>query len=95
MINIESAIHKQFSLLCAVVDDGDASKLMKYAIKQGATGATCFRGVGTATNRMLKLLRLDDISREIVLIILPKETEDSMMDKLTEKFSMEKPNHTG
>ncbi len=92
MINIESAIHKQFILLCAVVNNDHGSNLMKFAIKQGATGATCFRGTGTTTSRMLKLLRLDDISREIVLIILPKETEESMIDQLTAKFHMEDPN---
>jgi nitrogen regulatory protein PII len=92
MINIESAVHKQFILLCAVVDNHQGSNLMKFAIKQGATGATCFRGVGTITSRMLKLLRLDDITREIVLIVLPKESEESMMDQLTAKFNIEDPN---
>ena len=60
-------------LICVIVNFGQGSKVIKIAKKVGISGGTIFLGKGTAQSRILKLLDLSDIRKEIVLLATSKQ----------------------
>lgn len=80
-------------LLTAIVDFGKAGKLLKEAKKLGATGGTIFLGRGTVDSHLLDFLGLNEIRKEILIIIAEKEYEEALFHGLNKKFHFEKPNH--
>lgn len=82
-----------YILLAAIVNFGTGSKVLKYAKELGVTGGTIFLGKGTAKSHLLELLGLDEIRKEIVLMISEADLEEKIHNKLVEKFHMDKPNH--
>jgi nitrogen regulatory protein PII len=83
----------EFELIGIVVNFGLASKIVKYAKKEGITGATIFLGKGTSQNHLLKMLDLTDIRKEIVLMLAEKQISEQALDALDKKFKFSKPNH--
>ncbi|NLD48926.1 MAG: P-II family nitrogen regulator [Clostridiaceae bacterium] len=84
---------KEYDLLCVIVNIGIGSKVIKFAKKNGILGATVFLGKGTVKNRILELLDLTEIRKEIVLMIADKTTADKFLEKLYKEFRLDKPNH--
>ena len=84
---------KNYLLFCTIVDFGKGSKMVKEAKNLGAKGATLFLGRGTANSSLLDFLGLNEIRKEILIIIIEEELEDTLYDGLNKKFSLDKPNH--
>ena len=85
--------HYDFELICVIVNFGIGSKVLKLAKQSGVTGGTVFLGTGTTKNRLLELLDLYEIRKEIVLMIAEKTIAYKALEELNRKFSFEKPNH--
>lgn len=85
--------NKQYELFIIIVNSGSGSKVLKIARQNGVSGGTVFIGRGTAKNRILQLLDLSDIRKEIVLLIAEKNTAYTTMNKLNKELSFNKPNH--
>lgn len=83
---------EKYSLFCVIVDFGDGSKVLEKAKKLGATGGTFFLGKGTTKNHILEILGLDEIRKEILIMVIEEGQEETFHDKLTQKFSLNKPN---
>lgn len=89
-LNIISSEH---IITFVVVNSDLGSKVLQEAKKLGVTGGTIFLGKGTVRNRILEILGLDEIKKEIVIMVSKKQLEDKLHSELTKKFHMEKPNH--
>ncbi|MGI6777534.1 MAG: P-II family nitrogen regulator [Acetivibrionales bacterium] len=84
---------KEFELICVIVSFGMGSKIIKYAKQCGITGGTIALGKGTIKSPILEFLELNEVRKEIVLMIAEKNTAYSALEQLNKKFSFNKPNH--
>ncbi|WP_174615891.1 P-II family nitrogen regulator [Virgibacillus ihumii] len=80
-------------LVCIVVNFGLGSKVMQTAKKNGISGGTVLVGKGTIKSRLLEMLGLTNVKKEIILLGSSKETASQMLERLNEKFKFTKPNH--
>ncbi len=82
-----------FELICAIVNHGEAHKLMQTAKQWGISGATVLLGKGTANNKILDFFGLSDIRKEILFMVAEKNVAYEALEHINKKFSFEKPNH--
>lgn len=82
-----------FELLCVIINFGAASKVIKHAKQYGVTGGTIFLGRGTIRNPIWEFLGLNEVRREIVLMVAEKDTAYTALEELDKKFKFDKPNH--
>ena len=59
---------KDFELI-SVTNFGLGSKVIKIARECGVSGGTIFLGIGTVRSRLLEILSLDHVRREIALMV--------------------------
>ncbi|CCQ97184.1 conserved hypothetical protein [[Clostridium] ultunense Esp] len=86
-------IDKEYSLFCIIVDFGKGSKVLEKSKELGATGGTFFLGKGTVSNNLLDILGLNEVRKEILIMVIERKLEDFFHDSLTKTFSFNKPNH--
>jgi nitrogen regulatory protein PII len=84
---------KELELFCVIVNSGVGSKVAKIARRNGVVGCTVFLGRGTVNNRILKFLALDDLRKEIVVIIAEKHEGYKALDTIASELALHKPNH--
>ena len=84
---------KEYELIITVVDFGLGSKVIKTARECGVSGGTIFLGTGTVDNRLLEILSLDHVRREITLMVTDSSLVPGVLEKLNGKFHFDKPNH--
>ncbi len=84
---------KEFSLIFCIVNEHLASKVIKITGHAGAKGATVFYGKGMVRSKLLEILGMDYLHKEIVLVIIEKEQSPQVLSALKEGMSLEKPNH--
>ncbi len=82
-----------YEIIWIIVDFGKASKIVRYAMKQGINGATIFLGKGTINNYFLKLLDITDVRKEVIMMVAHKDVVDRTLPELDKKFQFEKPHH--
>lgn len=82
-----------YEIIWIIVDFGNASKIVRYAMKQGINGATIFLGKGTINNYFLKLLDITDVRKEVIMMVAHKDVVDRVLPELDKKFQFEKPHH--
>ncbi|SER56487.1 nitrogen regulatory protein P-II family [Gracilibacillus ureilyticus] len=83
----------QFSLIYVIVKFGLGSKIIKEAKKCGISGGTVMLGKGTVHNKILNLLAISDVRKEVVMMIANKKATFSALEHLNKVFHFEKPNH--
>lgn len=88
-----NAEKNQLELICAIVNFGSGSKVLRIAKKNGVLGGTIFFGKGTIKNRFLEFLELNDVRKEIVLMIVCKDIADKAIKEIDKEFHFNKPNH--
>lgn len=81
-----------YSLLTIIVNRGKGSKILGFAREIGARDASCFFGKGTINNNVLKMIELNEVAKEIILIVVPGESETKILEQLKEKFHFDRPN---
>lgn len=84
---------KALSLFCVIVNFGEGSKVLKASRELGVTGGTFLLGKGTIKNSILNILGLDEVRKEILLMVIEESMEEALNEHLTKKFHMDKPNH--
>lgn len=90
---INNSAKKNFELICLITNYGNGSKLIQSAKQLGISGGTVLLGKGTVNNRILDILGLSDIRKEIVLMLSDEETACQALEKLDKKYEFHKPNH--
>ncbi|HHU33343.1 MAG: P-II family nitrogen regulator [Zhaonellaceae bacterium] len=83
----------EIELICVIVNFGTGSKVLRIAKKNGISGGTVFLGRGTVNNRILKWLDLDDIRKEIVLMLAEKSEAYNALEAIASELALHKPNH--
>ncbi len=83
----------QYSLFMSVLNRGKAESFLNEMRVLGLTGGVVLFGEGTATNRLLKILGLDETQKEIILLPPIEEKYDQAIHHmLLENFRMDKKN---
>ena len=83
----------EYELICCVVAKGNASKTMKVARKYGVKGGTISFGRGTVQNRLLDILGIIDVQKEIVTMIVERELATAVLQGLSSELEFERPHH--
>ncbi|MFL2105033.1 P-II family nitrogen regulator [Desemzia sp. FAM 23991] len=86
------SVKENIDLLFFIVNDGMGSDVIRIAKKNGSSGGTVFYGYGTINNLRLKMLGLDNIRKEVVLMLTEESKSESIMKVLTDKLKLERPN---
>ena len=80
-------------LLFSVVNRGKANEVLSKAQELGARGGTIFLGEGTVqSNKLLNILGLNEVQKEILMIECTEEICCDIQDKLSEHFMFSKKN---
>ena len=83
----------EYELVCLIINFGQASKSLKIAKNNGINGGTILLARGTAKNTLLEFLGLNDIRREVVLMIANKNNTDKALKEIENALKLKKPNH--
>lgn len=84
---------KQFEIIYVIVNPGLGSKVIKIAKQHEITGGTVFFGKGTVKNRFLELLDLNDVRKEIVLLISERIMVENTLKIMDKEFKFNQPHH--
>ncbi|MDI9502003.1 MAG: P-II family nitrogen regulator [Tissierellia bacterium] len=80
------------TMLLAVLQHGLATPFCRSAEKIRNTGHTIFLGHGTARNRVLQWLGIDEVKKEIAMLIVPKEDEDAFFRMAIDEYKLQEKN---
>ena len=83
----------EFRLICCVVDMGDASKVLKAARKYGIKENTISIGKGTLTSRLLTFLKINEVRKEIVSMVVETDLATEAIKGISKDMAFEKPHH--
>ena len=83
----------EFDMIVCIVNNGHGSKALKIAKNHGIKGGTIFFGKGTVRSKLLEFLELNDVKKEIVLMVASRETATEAAQALNKGMSFHKPNH--
>jgi len=82
-----------FSVICCVVNMGDASRTLKNAKKYGIKGGTISIGRGVVNNRFINFLAINEDRKEIVTMVVENELASEAIKGISEDMHFEKPHH--
>lgn len=82
-----------YELICAVVNYGVASKVMRLTNREGVVSSFTSLATGTASNALLDILSISDIRKEVVFILVEKEYVQEILDEIITKVKIYKSNH--
>jgi len=83
----------EFQLICCIVEHNKGTKTLKEAKLHGVKGGTLFIGKGTAHSRILDILDLNDLHKEIVWMIAESEVARLAAEKIARKMAFHKKGH--
>ena len=83
----------KLDLICCVVNMGDASKIFKIANKHGIQGGTISIAHGTVHSRFLEFLKLNEIRKEFVSLIVDKERSGVVLQSISDGMAFDKSHH--
>lgn len=84
------SLNDSMELLVCITTPNEGNRLIKLANEKGVQGGTIFLGEGTTKQGILKMLGLDTIKREIVLMISSKQKAAAALHHIAESKSMKK-----
>ncbi len=80
------------AVIC-IVECGKGSKVLRRAIDHGVKMGTICIGLGTVKSKMLELLDLNEVEKEIVIMLASSALADAVMEDLYDKMTFYKKNH--
>ena len=81
------------SMICCVVNMGDASRVLKIARNYHIKGGSVSIGTGTVCNRLLEFLAINETRKEVVTLVMEREAAAEAIREINDKMSLAKPNH--
>lgn len=90
---MQNLTEDMMELLVCITTPNQGDHLIKLANEKGIQGGTIFYGEGTSGKGILKVLGLDSIRREIVLMISSPNKTREALHHIAEKKSMMKKNN--
>lgn len=85
-------VQAPFSLITVIVKRGQGQQIVDFARHHGSTGGTILPAHGTANRRWLKRLRLDDIRRDVVILLVRSHDEGLLVTELETAFNFNEAN---
>ena len=83
----------RFSLICCVVNMGDASKVLKISRKYGVKGATISIGRGTVRSPLMNFFAINEERKEIVSMVVENELAIDAIKGISTEMKFERPHH--
>lgn len=74
-----------------ICNENKTSKIIKYAKKTGLNRSTIIPANGSVQSNFSNFLGIFNDNREVIIFISDKETGDFSINKIREKFKMDKP----
>ncbi len=78
--------------ITVIVNEGQASRILKYAKDHGIKGGTILRGKGTVNNKFLEYIGLHETHKELVYFVAPTEVAERVLNEISEQFHLDKAN---
>ena len=82
-----------FSIICCVVNIGDATKTLRFAKKYGIKGGTISLGRGAVGSRLLEILGINEVRKEFLTMVVEKELAVEAIKGISKDMEFHKPNH--
>ena len=82
-----------FSLICCVVNLGEASKVVHHAKKFGIKGGTISIGRGVVSSRLLEFLGICEVQKEIITMIVEADLASGAIKGINDAMMFKKPHH--
>ena len=82
-----------FTLISCIVNMGDSAKVLRAAKPYGIKGATIAHAKGTAHIRLLEVLMINEVRKEIVTMVMETERASEAMKGISAQMEFEKPHH--
>jgi hypothetical protein len=91
----ESKVKKTImhTLLCCIVNMGDAAKVLECAAKHNVRLSAISTGKGLLSSRLLGFLGLNEAKREIVTMVVEHDLASGAIKSISEDMEFEKPRH--
>lgn len=84
-------VKTMFKKITVIVNRGMADDVMDIARESGARGGTILHGKGTGSKNAAKLFGMEvEPEKELILIIVPTELEENVVNNLYDKLEMHK-----
>lgn len=80
-------------VVCLIINESYTARILKKAQELGIPEATIFNAQGTVRSSLMHFLGLDEVRREVVLLITDTEKSKKAIQELDDKFHFDKPNH--
>ena len=80
-------------VVCLIINESYTTRILKKAQELGIPEATIFNAQGTVRSSLMHFLGLDEVRREVVLLITDTEKSKKAIQELDDKFHFDKPNH--
>lgn len=83
-----------YEVIFAIVNDGYAEDVMDVAREQGARGGTILNARGVAREEAAEFFGITlHTEKEIVMIVVPKEIKDNVLNAIYKEMGMSKKAH--
>ena len=82
-----------YELICCVVNNGAATKVLKTAKNYGIKGGTISLGHGAVKSRLPDILGINDDRKEIVTMVVEKELSREAIAGIGKEMDFQKPHH--
>lgn len=83
----------EYRLICCVVTTKTASKTLRVAKRYGIKGGTISMGRGTVHSRMLDILGLSEVRKEIVTMVVEAPLASAAIKGISHHMHFNKPHH--
>lgn len=84
---------RYFDLVCCVVNDGVGSRTMRIGKRQGIQGGTICMGKGTVSSKLLEILDLTEMPKEIVFMVAESDIAKKAIEGISKEMAFHKANH--
>lgn len=82
-----------YDFIGCVVNMGDSQKILKIAKNYGVKDGIISIGRGTVHSRILEFLKINEIRKEIVTLIVERKYAAEAIKEISKKMSFDKPHH--
>lgn len=79
--------------ICVIVNRSVGSKVLQASRKYGLSGGTILLGRGTIKNPLLEALALNDVKKEIVLLVAEESLGMGFLQNMNKELKLHKRNH--
>ena len=83
----------EYAIIFCIVNDEQAAKTIQIAKNYGISGGTIFYGRGTKRSRVLEFLGLDEIRKEIVIMLAERQLVAEAIRGISRDMELHKANH--